>query len=144
MLAFYLVTYQPLKYREYVYPAWGQAIGWLMTLSSLSLIPTVMIYKLMNTTGSIKEVNINCQYVRRRSQVNSEDGSVHHIGEKLRISLNFPSIIFLSSITIVIVHLSPSGRRLWWPSTLTEKYWKIYAAMLKKKIKMMNLKTRNL
>ncbi|CAH3024762.1 unnamed protein product [Porites evermanni] len=55
VLAFYLVTYQPLKYRDYVYPAWGQAIGWLMTLSSLSLIPTVMIYKLINTTGSIQE-----------------------------------------------------------------------------------------
>ncbi|CAH3024764.1 unnamed protein product [Porites evermanni] len=55
VFVFYLSTYQPLKYREYVYPAWGQAIGWLMTLSSLSLIPAVMICKLMNATGSIKE-----------------------------------------------------------------------------------------
>ena len=66
MLAFYLLTYQPLKYRDYVYPAWGQAIGWLITLSSLSLIPTVMIYKLINTTGSIQEVNI-CQYIHVRA-----------------------------------------------------------------------------
>ena len=57
--------YQPLKYRDYVYPAWGQAIGWLITLSSLSLIPTVMIYKLINTTGSIQEVNIS-QYIHVR------------------------------------------------------------------------------
>ena len=26
------------------------------------------------------------------------------------------------------------GRRLWWPSILTKEYWKIYAAILKKKI----------
>ena len=66
MLAFYLVTYQPLKYRDYVYPAWGQAIGWLITLSSLSLIPTVMIHKLINTTGSVQEVNI-CHYIHVRA-----------------------------------------------------------------------------
>ena len=53
---FQFVTYSPLSYDEYKYPDWGQAVGWLLTLSSLSLIPAVMIYKLINTTGTIKEV----------------------------------------------------------------------------------------
>ncbi|KAL9966641.1 hypothetical protein ACROYT_G024749 [Oculina patagonica] len=52
---FNLVTYSPLKYGDYVYPGWGQAIGWLLTASSLTLIPAVMIYKLFKTTGTIKE-----------------------------------------------------------------------------------------
>ncbi|KAJ7380047.1 hypothetical protein OS493_010754 [Desmophyllum pertusum] len=52
---FHFVTYKPLSYGEYVYPGWGQAIGWLLTLTSLSLIPGVMIYKLVKTTGTIKE-----------------------------------------------------------------------------------------
>ena len=56
---FQFVTYSPLSYDKYKYPAWGQAIGWLLTLSSLSLIPAVMIYKLIKTTGTIKEVNIS-------------------------------------------------------------------------------------
>lgn len=56
---FQFVTYSPLSYDKYKYPAWGQAIGWLLTLSSLSLIPAVMIYRLINTTGTIKEVNIS-------------------------------------------------------------------------------------
>jgi len=33
------------------------AIAWLLTMSSLLLIPSVMIYKLMNTNGTILEVN---------------------------------------------------------------------------------------
>ena len=35
------------------------AIAWLLTMSSLLLIPSVMIYKLMNTNGTILEVNNN-------------------------------------------------------------------------------------
>ena len=35
------------------------AIAWLLTMSSLLLIPSVMIYKLMNTNGTILEVNKN-------------------------------------------------------------------------------------
>lgn len=52
---FNLVTYSPLSYGSYKYPGWGQAIGWILTASSLSLIPAVLIYKLLNTTGTIRE-----------------------------------------------------------------------------------------
>jgi len=55
IFVFNLVTYSPLKFGDYVYPGWGQAIGWLLTVSSLILIPAVMIYKLFKTTGTIKE-----------------------------------------------------------------------------------------
>ena len=57
IFVFNLVTYSPLKFGDYVYPGWGQAIGWLLTVSSLTFIPAVMIYKLFKTTGTIKEVN---------------------------------------------------------------------------------------
>ena len=57
IFVFNLLTYSPLKFGDYVYPGWGQAIGWLLTVSSLTLIPAVMIYKLFKTTGTIKEVN---------------------------------------------------------------------------------------
>lgn len=56
---FQFVTYSPLSYDNYKYPDWGQVIGWLLTLSSLSLIPAVMIFKLIKTTGTMKEVNIS-------------------------------------------------------------------------------------
>ncbi|KAK2556805.1 Sodium- and chloride-dependent GABA transporter 2 [Acropora cervicornis] len=54
---FNVATYTPLKYGSYVFPGWGMAIAWLLTMSSLLLIPSVMIYKLMNTNGTILEVN---------------------------------------------------------------------------------------
>ncbi|XP_015773538.1 PREDICTED: sodium- and chloride-dependent GABA transporter 2-like [Acropora digitifera] len=50
---FNVATYTPLKYGSYVFPGWGMAIAWLLTMSSLLLIPSVMIYKLMNTNGTI-------------------------------------------------------------------------------------------
>jgi len=52
---FSLVTYSPLTYDEYEYPGWGQAIGWLMALSSIACIPIVMLYKLVTTPGSLQE-----------------------------------------------------------------------------------------
>lgn len=55
IFVFNLVTYSPLKYGDYVYPDWGQAIGWLLTVSSLVFIPAVMIYKVIKTTGTIRE-----------------------------------------------------------------------------------------
>ena len=54
---FNLVTYQPMSYGKYVYPGWGQAFGWLLTATSLTCIPAVMIYKLIKTTGTIREVH---------------------------------------------------------------------------------------
>ncbi|KAK2570131.1 Sodium- and chloride-dependent GABA transporter 2 [Acropora cervicornis] len=67
---FNLATYSPLKYGSYVFPGWGMAIGWLLTVSSLLLIPVVMIYKLMNTTGTILEVNKGeIEFAKRINQV---------------------------------------------------------------------------
>lgn len=52
---FSLVTYSPLKYDKYDYPGWGQAIGWIMALSSIVCIPVVMLYKIVTTPGSFEE-----------------------------------------------------------------------------------------
>uniref|UniRef100_A0A646QC04 Transporter n=1 Tax=Hemiscolopendra marginata TaxID=943146 RepID=A0A646QC04_9MYRI len=46
ILLFNFVDFTPPKYANYVYPAWALAIGWMMTLISIIVIPGVAVYKI--------------------------------------------------------------------------------------------------
>ncbi|XP_051814144.1 sodium- and chloride-dependent GABA transporter 2-like [Acanthochromis polyacanthus] len=51
-----LIKYQPLTFnRWYVYPDWAYVLGWMMTLSSILLVPGCALYKLITGTGTLKE-----------------------------------------------------------------------------------------
>lgn len=54
------VTYSELTYDrktvKYEYPGWAIGIGWMMALCSVAFIPIVMIVKIMQAKGSIKQV----------------------------------------------------------------------------------------
>lgn len=56
---FSLVKYTPLTYnKKYVYPWWGDTLGWLLALSSMVCIPLWIIYKLSTIKGSLREVSV--------------------------------------------------------------------------------------
>ncbi|XP_055929355.1 sodium- and chloride-dependent GABA transporter 1-like [Argiope bruennichi] len=52
---FSMVQYKPLDYIGYVYPWWGQTIGWLLGLSSMLCIPSYAAYKYFTTEGTFRE-----------------------------------------------------------------------------------------
>ena len=54
---FSLIKYTPLTYnKKYTYPWWGDALGWLLALSSMICIPAWSIYKLRTLKGPLREV----------------------------------------------------------------------------------------
>ena len=50
------VTFPTLKYDNYTYPVWANAVGWTFSLSTTILIPIVAISKLVTTKGSLYQV----------------------------------------------------------------------------------------
>lgn len=56
---FHLVNYKPLTYNNvYVYPWWGEVIGWCLALSSMLCIPVSLLYKLVRAKGTFREVKV--------------------------------------------------------------------------------------
>ncbi|XP_030584510.1 solute carrier family 6 member 11a [Archocentrus centrarchus] len=53
-LVFLLMSYTPMRFNNtYVYPWWAFWIGWFLAMSSLSMIPVTMIYKLTKGRGTL-------------------------------------------------------------------------------------------
>lgn len=52
------VNHTSLSYGDYKYPGWAEVIGWLLTLSSVIMIPVVAVISLYKTKGTFKEVKL--------------------------------------------------------------------------------------
>ncbi|XP_044731196.1 sodium-dependent noradrenaline transporter-like [Chrysoperla carnea] len=55
VVMFGLIYHEKLQYNEYKYPDWAEWVGWCLALSSILMIPIVMIIQLVKTPGTLKE-----------------------------------------------------------------------------------------
>lgn len=75
---FHLVNYKPLTYNnQYVYPWWGEVIGWCMALSSMLCIPVSLLYKLFRAKGTFKEVSVDRRGEGHRDGQEDRQGEGH-------------------------------------------------------------------
>jgi len=54
---FYCVKWKPLVVSGFVYPGWANAIGWMLSLASLSCVPAYATYTLCKGKGTLREVS---------------------------------------------------------------------------------------
>uniref|UniRef100_A0AAR2IS13 Transporter n=1 Tax=Pygocentrus nattereri TaxID=42514 RepID=A0AAR2IS13_PYGNA len=61
---FSLVKYKPLTYNKvYEYPDWSIGVGWSLALASMICIPMVVVIKIIQSDGSLIEVNMYHLYI---------------------------------------------------------------------------------
>ncbi|XP_034459250.1 sodium- and chloride-dependent GABA transporter 2-like isoform X2 [Hippoglossus hippoglossus] len=77
-----LVEYQPLTFnRWYVYPFWAYVVGWVMSLSSILLVPGWALYKLGTGTGTLSQrCRQLCQPEPDCSLTKGREDELQHIG----------------------------------------------------------------
>uniref|UniRef100_A0A671QJY7 Transporter n=1 Tax=Sinocyclocheilus anshuiensis TaxID=1608454 RepID=A0A671QJY7_9TELE len=56
ILVFSVIQFEPVRYEDYIYPAWSQGVGWLIALASIIWIPLAAVHTLWLLPGSFTEV----------------------------------------------------------------------------------------
>ena len=69
---FSLIKYTRITYEDYVYPPWGEAVGWLITVASMLCVPLLVIKTIVdiywrgNDGGNTSQVVVRCKSKSKR------------------------------------------------------------------------------
>ncbi|KAG7165430.1 Sodium- and chloride-dependent glycine transporter 1-like 1 [Homarus americanus] len=58
ILIFSWIDYVPARYGDYQFPVWANVVGWMLSFSSVTLIPIVAIYKILWEKGPLVKMKI--------------------------------------------------------------------------------------
>lgn len=53
LVVFSCVDYTPVSYRNYVFPEWANALGWLVSMTSVAMIPLLVVIQLFRTEKNL-------------------------------------------------------------------------------------------
>ncbi|KAG7273030.1 hypothetical protein CRUP_017507 [Coryphaenoides rupestris] len=79
---FSAIEMTPPTLGKYMYPVWGQAVGWCMALSSMLLVPGYFLYLLCSTPGGLKQEEEGGWRWRRRRWRRERIGGEEEGGEE--------------------------------------------------------------
>ena len=96
-------SHKPMSYDGKDYPEWANHVGWAVSFVSVSCIPLAMIYKLLTTPGTLKQVNKVVFTVERLVLVEKSTDLQGKTFERnsvfIHATSNATSSIFLGSIS---------------------------------------------
>jgi len=56
MIVMGVIGTENLEYEKYTFPDWSTVLGWMITLSSILIIPAYALYRLFDEPGSLQQV----------------------------------------------------------------------------------------
>jgi len=54
-ILFFIVNHKPLKFYNYLYPGWANALGWILSLASILCVPGWVIFEIYRRPGTFIE-----------------------------------------------------------------------------------------
>ncbi|XP_071480072.1 sodium-dependent dopamine transporter-like [Diadema antillarum] len=66
IMGFGLANERSLRLDKYIYPEWSVAVGWLITCTSIAMIPITAIYQMVSTPGSLTDRLMKNLYTQKQ------------------------------------------------------------------------------